>query len=77
MKFKKIFEVLFFIVGVLTVLETIYVQGMFTWLIMCVLTIATGLINIVWEIKDKNYSNAFHFALTTVALNLGYMVIGF
>lgn len=57
----------------LTVLEFIFIKGMFTWLLMCSLVILTGAINILYMIKAKDWMRASLYLLTIVALCMGYI----
>lgn len=69
---KKAFAILFLVAGALTVLEFIFISGMFTWLVMAGLVILLGLINIVLEMKERNYMQALLYLLAAVALVMGY-----
>lgn len=69
-KFRKI---LFLVVGIATVLEYTFVQGMFTGPLMLILSVIVGVINVIWEIKDKQVFNAMLYLLTTAALSMGYL----
>lgn len=73
---KKIAKLIYLIAGLITILEFLFVRGMFTWLIVVTLVIITGIVNIIMEIKDKNYMGAAHYIVTSVALCMGYMVLG-
>lgn len=77
MKNKNIFQILFLIIGFITVLEFIFVKGMFTWFIVVALTLISGIINIVIEAKNKQWSQAVLYLLTIIALCMGYFTIAF
>lgn len=66
----------FLIVGALTVLEFLFVRGMFTWMIAVAATVCAGLWNIVLALMDRRYMDAALFLLCSVALCMGYFVIG-
>lgn len=75
MKLKTGFQIAFLLVGVLTVLEFIYVRGLFTWTLAVGATLLLGAINVLLSAKDKEWIPALHFALTTAALCMGYFVL--
>lgn len=70
---KKIFPILFLVVGFLTVLEFIFIAGMFTWILMVISTSIIGLINIFIEVKNRQYLQAILYLLATTALVMGYL----
>lgn len=72
-KTRKIFEIIYLIIGALTICEFIFVSGMFTAPIMMLLSAVTGILNIVWEIKERNVTQAALYLLATVALNMAYV----
>lgn len=75
-KTEKIAAVIFLIVGILTVLEYLFIQGMFTAPIMIFLSVVAGVGNIVIAFANRKYMNVLFYALLTVALNMGYFMIG-
>ncbi len=72
---KKGWNLLFLLVGVLTILEFTFVRGLFTWLIAVSAVVIIGLINIAFEAKDKNWSQAALYTITTIALCMGYLLL--
>ncbi|KAA0955490.1 hypothetical protein FQ087_12825 [Sporosarcina sp. ANT_H38] len=70
---KNIFPILFLVVGFLTVLEFIFIAGMFTWIIMVISICIIGLINISIEIKNRQYLQAILYLLAITALVMGYL----
>ena len=70
---KNIFPILFLVVGFLTVLEFIFITGMFTWIIMVISICIIGLINISIEIKNRQYLQAILYLLAITALVMGYL----
>lgn len=70
---RKTFQALFLIAGILTILEFIFIKGMFTWLIMTSIVCLVGVINIFLAIKDRNYMEAFLYLVASIALIMGYI----
>lgn len=68
-------DILFIIVGVLTILEFTFIRGLFTWLMVVFLSIGVGSINIILQLKDKNFTQAALYTICTIALCMGYMAI--
>lgn len=64
------------IVGFLTAYEFLFVRGMFTWLLAVAASIVTGLANIVLAVKERRYPDAGLYLLSSIALCMGYYVIG-
>ncbi len=75
MKLKKAAFIAFLIVGFITVLEFVFVRGMFTWLIVVIATAVVGIVNIVISLKDKEWLQALLFLLASIALCMGYFAI--
>lgn len=75
-KGREVARILFLVVGTLTVLEFVFVRGMFTWLIAVAATLCAGIWNIVLALIDKRWSDAALFLLCSVALCMGYFVVG-
>lgn len=75
MKLKKAAFIAFLIVGIITVLEFVFVRGMFTWLIVVIATAVVGIVNIVISLKDKEWLQALLFLLASIALCMGYFAI--
>ena len=72
MKLNKGLEIAFLLVGVLTVLEFIFLRGMFTWLIATTAVIAIGAVNVVFKAKQKEWLQAGLYILCSFALCMGY-----
>lgn len=70
---RNVFKVLFLIIGIATILEYIFITGMFTWLIAATGCIIIGVINMVWDVKNKEYLDSLLYAIATVALVMGYL----
>lgn len=75
MKLIKPFQIAFLVIGALTILEFIFVRGMFTWLIAVGAIIIVGILNIIINIKYKEWLQAVLYALSTVAFCMGYFVL--
>ena len=75
MKAQKISQILFLLAGLLTVLEFVFIQGMFTWLIAVSVTALTGIWNILLCAKNKRWLDAGLYLLASVALCMGYFVL--
>ena len=76
MKLRKALQITFLVVGLLTVLEFLFVRGMFTWLVAVAATAAAGLGNVAISLRDRRFCDAALYALCSVALCMGYFVIG-
>lgn len=69
-----VLQILYLFVGFLTVLEYIFIRGMFTWLIAVVTVVVIGALNIIVSIKNKNLLLAALYILTTISLCMGYFM---
>lgn len=69
---KRLFKILFLVIALFTILEYLYIAGLFTAPIMMIASMAIGLINILFCIKDKSYHDALLYLTATIALNMGY-----
>ena len=65
----------FLVVGVITILEVVFIRGMLTWLMGVAATIFVGSLNIIFSLKDKEFMQATLYLLTMVALCMGYFVL--
>lgn len=72
-KIKKFFSILYLIVGCTTILEFLFIQGMFTAPFMMLLVAVVGIINIVMELIDKKYIYALNYLVSSIALCMGYI----
>ncbi len=72
MKKNNTLQIAFLVVGTLTALEFIFVQGLFTWLMAVGATIIVGSVNIIMSIRNKQWFEVWTFALLIVALCMGY-----
>ncbi|MDD3206496.1 MAG: hypothetical protein PHS74_12305 [Lachnospiraceae bacterium] len=74
-RIEKISAIIFLIVGTLEVLEYIFIQGLFSAPIVILASVIVGIVNIIVAIISKKYINMLFYALLTIALNMGYMLI--
>ncbi len=72
MKLTKGLQIAFLIVGTLVVLEFLFIQGMFTWLMAVAAIIVVGLLNVIINVKNKEWLQTLVYILATVALCMGY-----
>ncbi len=75
-KGRRLWKVVFLAIGFATVLEFLFVRGMFTWIIAVAATAAAGIVNIVLSLRDRRFLDAALYLLSGVALCMGYFVIG-
>lgn len=72
---QNICSILFLIVGGITVLEFLFIQGMFTSLIVMFAVFVLGIVNIILSLKNQQYVSALHYVLTSIALCMGYITL--
>lgn len=72
MKKNQRLSLLFLAVGFLACLEFIFVRGMFTWLIAVFATILVGGLNILQQLKLKDWNQVGLYTLCIVAICMGY-----
>lgn len=75
MKNSKYLQISFLVVGALTMLEFIFIRGMFTWLIAVAAIVVVGVLNIIASINKQELLLAALYALSTAALCMGYFVL--
>ena len=75
MRVAKYFQIAFLVVETLTALEFIFLRGMFTWLIVVTAVIVVGSLNVIINIKDKEWLQASLYILSTIALCMGYFTL--
>ncbi len=75
MKLEKKLQIAFLCVGTLTVLEFIFVRGLFTWLMAVGGVLMIGGLNILFAIKCKEWIQACMYLLCVLALCMGYYVV--
>lgn len=71
-KVSKLFKTIYLILAIITILEYLFVSGMFTSIIVLVLIDAAGVINLCFSLKEKNYFEAALFVVATAGLSMGY-----
>lgn len=69
---RKGLQLAYLVVGSLTVLEFLFVRGMFTWLIAVSAITVLGIVNVFASIKDHDVMEAALYVLSTIALCMGY-----
>lgn len=69
---KKFFKILYLVVAVVTILEYLFVAGLFTAPIVIILTWAVGLVNLIFSLKDRDYNTSALYLLSTFAVTMGY-----
>ncbi len=74
-RMKSIFSILYIAVGAVTILEYLYVKGMFTGPLMMGLVAMVGLTNIVLEIASKKYIYALNYLISSIGLCMGYIAL--
>lgn len=74
---SKIAKGAFLIVAVITILEFLFVSGMFTSLIVMFLSLVAGLVNVGFALKEKNYNEVGLYIVATIALCMGYWSLMF
>ena len=72
---KSGFQIAYLIVGVLTVLEFLFVRGMFTWLMAVAAVVFTGAGNALLAARDRDWMGMLLYLLCTAALCMGYLVL--
>lgn len=75
MKTHKYLQIAFLIVGALTVLEFVFIRGMFTWLIAVAAVAVLGTLNVIASVKNKELLLAALYILSTIALCMGYIAL--
>lgn len=74
---RKWFRFFFLLAGILTILEYGFVCGIFTSLMTMALVLMTGIANLFYAIREKDYHSATLYVLCTIALNMGYWKLMF
>ncbi|MFR1052112.1 MAG: hypothetical protein ACOX67_02630 [Oscillospiraceae bacterium] len=69
---KKASNIAFIAVSVATILEYLFVCGMFTGPLMMMLALIVGAINVAVSIRDRDYHVAVLYVIATVSLCMGY-----
>ena len=73
---QRTVEILFLITGALAILEFIFVRGMFTGVFMVLAVLVIGVVDMIVKLVSKKYLEAVHCIITTIALCMGYLVLG-
>jgi hypothetical protein len=75
MMWKHGLQIAYLAVGFLTVLEFIFIRGMFTWLPMVLAVAVLGAANVIVSCRNREWLPACHYILSAVALCMGYLVL--
>lgn len=76
-RFGKVFKILFIIVSILTVLEYMFVTGMFTSVLCLMLVDIVGVVNVIVSLKEKKFNEAFLYLIASIGINMGYWKLMF
>ena len=71
-RFGKVFKILFIIVSILTVLEYMFVTGMFTSVLCLMLVDIVGVVNVIVSLKEKKFNEAFLYLIASIGISMGY-----
>lgn len=69
---KAFFKYLYLIISVLTILEYLFVAGMFTAPIVMALVWIVGIINVAFSVMDRDFYTVCLYLISMIALNMGY-----
>lgn len=69
---KLFFKSFYDVIAVVTILEYLFIAGMFTAPIAMALVWIVGIINVLLSMKEKNYQEVLLYLISMVALNMGY-----
>ncbi len=75
--FGKVFKILFIIVSILTVLEYMFVTGMFTSVLCLMLVHIVGVVNVIVSLKEKKFNEAFLYLIASIGISMGYWKLMF
>jgi hypothetical protein len=76
-RFGKVFKILFIIVSILTVLEYMFVTGMFTSVLCLMLVDIVGVVNVIVSLKEKKFNEAFLYLIASIGISMGYWKLMF
>ena len=76
-RFGKVFKILFIIVSILTVLEYMFVTGMFTSVLCLMLVDIVGVVNVIVSLKEKIFNEAFLYLIASISISMGYWKLMF
>ena len=71
---RYIFNYIFAIIAILSLLELIFVRGMFSWIFSFSLVLIFGIINIIFNIFMKNILNIFLTLFIILSICGGYLI---
>lgn len=76
-RFGKVFKILFIIASILTVLEYMFVTGMFTSVLCLMLVDIVGVVNVIVSLKEKKFNEAFLYLIASIGISMGYWKLMF
>ena len=76
-RFGKVFKILFIIVSILTVLEYMFVTGMFTSVLCLMLVDIVGVVNVIVSLKEKKFNEVFLYLIASIGISMGYWKLMF
>ena len=76
-RFGKVFKILFIIVSIRTVLEYMFVTGMFTSVLCLMLVDIVGVVNVSVSLKEKKFNEAFLYLIASIGISMGYWKLMF
>ena len=76
-RFGKVFKILFIIGSILTVLEYMFVTGMFTSVLCLMLVDIVGVVNVIVSLKEKKFNEAFLYLIASIGISMGYWKLMF
>ena len=76
-RFGKVFKILFVIVSILTVLEYMFVTGMFASVLCLMLVDIVGVVNVIVSLKEKKFNEAFLYLIASIGISMGYWKLMF
>ena len=76
-RFGKVFKILFIIVSILTVLEYMFVTGMFTSVLCLMLVDIVGVVNVIVSLKEKKFNEDFLYLIASIGISMGYWKLMF
>lgn len=76
-RFGKVFKILFIIVSILTVLEYMFVTGMFTSVLCLMLVDIVSVVNVIVSLKEKKFNEAFLYLIASIGISMGYWKLMF
>ena len=76
-RFGKVFKILFIIVSILTVLEYMFVTGMFTSVLCLMLVDIVGVVNVIVSLREKKFNEACLYLRASIGISIRYLILMF